>query len=98
MLVFCSRIGLEVLSKCTSMHGDGTFYVVAKYFYQLYLIHGWYNNYMIPCAWILMTKRISVDYKKAFRAITKAAREAKLAIKPKQIMTDRDMIVINFIF
>jgi hypothetical protein len=26
-----------------------------------------------------MTKRRSVDYKKAFRAITKAAREAKLA-------------------
>jgi len=47
MLVFCSRIGLEVLSKCTSMHGDGTFYVAAKYFYQLYLLHGWYNYYIV---------------------------------------------------
>jgi hypothetical protein len=55
MHVFCSRIGLE---------GDGTFYVAAKYFYQLYLLYGWYNYYMIPCAWILMTKRRSVDYKK----------------------------------
>jgi len=64
MLVFGSRIGLEVLSKSTSMHGDGTFYVAAKYFYQLYLLHGWYNYYMIPCAWISMTKRRSVDYKK----------------------------------
>jgi hypothetical protein len=64
MLVFCSRIGLEVLSKCSTMHDDGTFYVAAKYFYQLYLLHGWYNYYMIPCAWILMTKRRSVDYKK----------------------------------
>ena len=44
------------------MYGDGTFYVAAKYFYQLYLLHGWYNYYMIPCAWILMTKRRSIDY------------------------------------
>ena len=64
------------------MHGDGTFYMAAKYFYQLYLLDGWYSYYMIPCAWILMKAQLII--KKPFEQLK------KLAITPKQIMTDRD--------
>ncbi|CAF1080751.1 unnamed protein product [Brachionus calyciflorus] len=32
-LGFCSKIGLEILSKSSEWHEDGTFHVAAKYFY-----------------------------------------------------------------
>ncbi|CAF0726446.1 unnamed protein product [Brachionus calyciflorus] len=44
ILVFASSDGLECLSKCEFWAGDGTFHVAAKYFYQLYIIHGYYES------------------------------------------------------
>ena len=62
ILVFASHEGLEILSKSRSWHADGTFHTAAKYYYQLYLIHGWYDWRMIQCVFCLMNKRRESDY------------------------------------
>ncbi|CAF0710880.1 unnamed protein product [Brachionus calyciflorus] len=43
-LVFCSKIGLEILSQSDEWHADGTFDVAAKYFNQLYLIQACFKT------------------------------------------------------
>jgi hypothetical protein len=43
-----------VLAKSDQWFSDGTFRTAAKYFYQLYIIHGRYDGLMVPCALILM--------------------------------------------
>ena len=46
ILLFASPKGIEMLSKTSQWHGDGTFHVASKYYYQLYIIHAWINNRM----------------------------------------------------
>ena len=82
LLVFCSKEGLEILSKSTHLAGDGTFHTASKYFYQLYIIQAYYEHRMIPCVWALMHRRREVDYDKVFKAIAKEAKEQKLKIRP----------------
>jgi len=53
LVVFCSPTGYLVLSKSPDWYGDGTFHVAAKHYYQLYIIHAYFMNKMIPCAFIL---------------------------------------------
>jgi len=48
IMVFCSVAGLQTLSDSAGWHSDGTFYVSSEFFQQLYIIHGWYENRMIP--------------------------------------------------
>ena len=48
-LVFCSKIGLEILSKSSDWHADGTFHVATKFYYQLYVIQAYFKKRMIPC-------------------------------------------------
>ena len=47
-MIFCSPIGLRILAKALFWHGDGTFHAAAKYFTQLYILHGWLADRMIP--------------------------------------------------
>ena len=35
LMVFCSPLGLLILSLCDKWHADGTFHVASKYFWQL---------------------------------------------------------------
>ena len=95
ILVFCSLIGLEILSKSDSWHGDGTFHVAAKYYYQLYLIHAWIMYRMIPCVFALMGRRREKDYDKVFNGIKKAAIKLRLDLKPKIVMTDLELAAIK---
>lgn len=67
ILVFCSDVGLEILSKSERWGGDGTFHVASNYFYQLYIIHGYFMNRMIPCVYALMNRRRETHYDKVLK-------------------------------
>ena len=78
-LFFCSVDGLMSGSRCY-WHADGTFYTAAKYFYQLYVIHVWFNYQMIPAAWVLMNRRRSKDYVLVFKALDREAKKHRLIV------------------
>ena len=46
MICFASNIGLEILSKSTEWHSDGTFKSAPRKYKQLYHIHAWYKGLM----------------------------------------------------
>ena len=50
---------------------------------------------MIPCVWVLMKKRKTVDYKKVFSKLKKETIKNNLILKPKQIMTDMELGAMN---
>ncbi len=96
ILLFCSPDGLACLSDAAYWHGDGTFHVAAKYFYQLYIIHAWFKNRMIPCAFALMHRRRSSDHVKVLKAyVNEASTTGKIPQKPQIIMTDFDSAAIK---
>ena len=83
IMIFCSPIGLRILARALFWHGDGTFHTAAKYFTQLYILHGWLSNRMIPSAFILMNRRRTKDYNEVSKAILAEAIKLNLVLNPK---------------
>jgi hypothetical protein len=86
IMIFCSPIGLLILAKSLFWHGDGTFHSAAKYFSQLYILHGWLAERMIPAAFILMKRRREKDYNEVFKVLLKEARRLRLVLNPTVII------------
>ena len=62
MIVFCSESGLEILFNSRRWQADGTFSCVPLLFSQLYIIHGYYESTMIPCAFVLLTGNFAINF------------------------------------
>ena len=95
LLVFRSAIGLEILSKSDHWGADGTFYTAAKYFYQLYVVSGYYEKRMIPCVWALMNRRRKKEYNVVLESVKKAAKKIKIKLSPKTVMMDFEKAAMN---
>jgi hypothetical protein len=66
---------LIIISQVSGIrHGDGTFHSAAKYFSQLYILHGWLAERMIPAAFILMKRRRAKDYNEVFEVLLKESK------------------------
>jgi hypothetical protein len=50
----------EAFSKASHWYADGTFNTAAKHYYQLYIIHAYVNNHMVPCCFGLMKRIIFI--------------------------------------
>ena len=51
IICYCSDVGFEILCGSEQWHLDGTFSAATSIYYQLFIIHGFYNNeVMFPCA------------------------------------------------
>ena len=61
-IIFCSKIGLEILSKAKRWHSDGTFETSPEFFYQFYIIHGYYQGKMLTISILLDNKKESLNY------------------------------------
>ena len=66
-----------------TLYGDGTFYSVPKLFYQLYTLHGFYKNEMIPFIYILLPDKKEQTYLRMFRLIQDKTIELNLTFSPK---------------
>lgn len=62
---------------------------------QLYIIHGWYKGYMIPCAYALMKRRRVRDYKQVWDALKRAGLDLGYTMNPKQVMVDFEKAAIK---
>ena len=94
-IIFCSNVGLEILSLAKRWHSDGTFETTTKFFYQLYIIHGWYKGVMFPCAYILLTRKDINLYKLVIRNLIELGLENKLILRPEEILTDFEQAAIT---
>ena len=95
MIIFCSAIGLKILSECNRWHGDGTFSVVPDGFYQLYVIHGLYKSNMLPCVFALLTGKSEDIYKKLVSELKDGALKNSFELKPTQLTIDFEQAVIG---
>lgn len=83
-LIFATTENLETLASCDIWMCDGTFQTDPKIFYQLYSIHGYKGNRVIPLGFVLMTKKTEKMYTKVFDCL----KSAQLLLSPKHIMID----------
>ena len=57
IIAHVSSTQLEILSKASRWHMDGTFKSAPSLFYQNYTIHGWYEEEMYNCGYILLKNK-----------------------------------------
>ena len=95
MVIFCSDIGLAILAKCERWHSDGTYDSAVPGFSQLYIIHGWYKGYMLPCAFILLTNKRETTYRRMLAELKEAALGLRLELRPKKVVTDFECAAMN---
>ena len=88
-------MGLEILSKSSNWGADGTFYTAAKYYYQLYIISGYYEKRMIVCVCSLMHRRRKIEYNKVLIGLLKEANKLKIKLKPSTVMMDFEKTAMN---
>jgi hypothetical protein len=95
-IMFVSDIGIQILSKAERWQAEGTFKVFPKPkgFYQLYIIHAYYKNVLLPCVHALLTGKDTIDYKSLILQL-KAALNFGAELKPKYIMIDFESSVMN---
>ncbi|KAF0985898.1 hypothetical protein HZS_5468 [Henneguya salminicola] len=53
-ILFVTPLPLNILSRSSNIYFDSTFKSVPEIFYQLFVIHGEYNNVLIPLFFALM--------------------------------------------
>ena len=64
---------MEIFSKATQWHGDGTFKSAPTLFAQNYLIHAWLSDEMWPCVFVLTPDRQKKTYKKMLKQLKESS-------------------------
>ena len=93
-MIFCSDVGLKILSESNRWHSDGTFETAVKFqedkFQQFYFIHGKYKGVLLPCAFALLTNKtittflfaMTTNYNcRLFSEFKEGARKIRLVFK-----------------
>jgi hypothetical protein len=95
VLIFASRTGLEILSKTTQWHADGTFKSAPQMFLQVYIICGFYKDKIFPCVYSITTAKNEMIYKYIIDQIKTKAIASGLEVKPLTILLDFEKASFN---
>jgi hypothetical protein len=64
-------------------------------FYQFYLIHAWYKNVMLPCAYVLLSGKSEICYNMMLRALVQAGQKRSFRLRPTEICVDFETAIMN---
>lgn len=93
MLIFSTRINLQLLARSDHWFADGTFKTVPHLFYQLYTLHGLQNNIAVPLVFALLPDKNKATYVKFLRKV----KELEPAVSPLTLLTDFESAMIGAI-
>ncbi|CAF1566956.1 unnamed protein product, partial [Didymodactylos carnosus] len=84
LLVFGADWSNRFLLLCDLWHSDGTFKVRSVLFEQLYIIFGFNNGFMIPCAYSLTTRKNAVVSTKILLHLSELGNKLNIKMNPKR--------------
>jgi hypothetical protein len=91
ILIFASPEQLQILQTSTEFLVDGTFKVVPEIFYQLFIIHAVYRNYVVPVTYALLRRKNTDTYLRLINEILEIAPDWS----PRSMMMDFEQASIN---
>ncbi|KAF0986097.1 hypothetical protein HZS_1490 [Henneguya salminicola] len=68
-IIFATPRQLIILSRSSHIYFDSTFKSVPEISYQLFVIHGEYNNVLIPCVFALMEQKNWIMYRRVWEKV-----------------------------
>ena len=92
IICFSSPHQQEILSNCKEWYVDGTFKSAPPGFAQLFIIHGWFNDEMYPCAWVALRNKTAGVYKKMLENYINSC---EFKLKPEVVNGDFERNIID---
>lgn len=97
MLGFCDRAAMKILCQAPTIYLDGTFKVVPSIFCQLYSLHAFYKNQMMPLCFFLLPNKEKETYKRMFRLMINYAESLGLQFSPSKMQLDFEVSALKAI-
>lgn len=94
VIVFSTESNIRALCDMCCIYMDGTFSYCAKYFKQLFTIHGLKNGHYIPLAFCLLRDKQTTTYKNLFSSlIDEVSKRYGILFQPSEVFVDFEMAI-----
>jgi hypothetical protein len=97
LIIFGTMQNLRLLCHAATIFMDGTFKMAPEMFCQVYSIHIWHLEIMIPVAIGLLPSKTQETYSRMFRLLMGAANRYGMQFQPQTICIDFEIAVIKSI-
>jgi len=95
IVFFLCHTNILFLKEVDTLYMDGTFKYSARFFIQLFTIHGLKNGHYIPLLFCLLPTKTTEIYAYAFRLIVDKCCTLGVQLLPQYIRTDFEKSIIN---
>lgn len=93
IIVFTCLSNLEAVGKTQRIYVDGTFDYCAKYFTQMFTIHGFLHGHYIPLMVCLLPNKKSETYERLFLLVQDKCSKININFDFKEIVCDFEMAI-----
>lgn len=94
---FATEEFLKILCECDKIYMDGTYAAAPNLFMQLYTIHGFYKEQMLPLIYVLLPNKKAKTYQIMLNLIVAESKRRNLTFQPKEIQIDFEQAVVRAI-
>lgn len=95
ILAFGTSGNVRLLSQSKTYYMDGTFKTTPKQFYQLFIIHVFKFDTMIPVIYALLPNKTEATYERFFNLLKRKCDQLSMPLQPDIIQCDFEAAVIN---
>ena len=93
IIAFGTSANLRLLSEATTYFMDGTFHVAPSQFYQLFIIHVFKFDCMIPVVYALLPNKQPATYKRLFNLLKLKGQQLGMPLTPDVIQSDFEQAI-----
>jgi len=97
IVIFSCHTNILFLKEVDTLYMDGTFKYSARFFTQLFTIHGLKNGHYIPLIFCLLPSKTTEIYAYTFQLIVDKCSTLGVQLLPQYITTDFEKSIINAI-
>ncbi|XP_056633558.1 uncharacterized protein LOC130443111 [Diorhabda sublineata] len=99
IIVFSCDSNIRVMCDMNIFYMDGTFSYSAKYFLQMFTIHGFKNGHYVPLAYCLLPSKSTDTYINLFSLLrSKMFNQFNVIFKPSEVYVDFEKAIHNALY
>lgn len=93
-IIFATPDNLRMLCQADTLFMDGTFDIAPRLFSQVYTIHAFLRDRLLPLVYVLMSSKTTQQYVEVFAQLKQSCNQLGLLLDPTNIMTDFESGII----
>lgn len=95
IIIFTCESNMRFLCEIDDLYMDGTFKYAARFFMQMFTIHGIKNGHYIPLVFCLLPDKNMNTYMDTFKFIVDKCSSINLCLSPKSVTTDFEKAILH---